>query len=346
MALPGEGVNSAIYNNIYDVGNFLREKHGNQYIVMNLSCQYYDSYKIFGLQPDDISYSYKMELEKQVVNVDWKDHQSPFMPYLIRAVVNMHDFLSENTNNIAVVHCMAGKGRTGTLVSCFMLSTGLFSSIQQATSYYLYKRLVTVTQPDQLKYIEYFQNLMKMNLEEATSKLPVKRIKKIIFKTIPSISGGSCTPTIKIYQVLDEKKIGKSITTNDLEFLVTSIDPCKVATIDLTKMSTPYVISGDVMIKFYHTGMIKNSSMFQVVFSTLFIDDTNSLSFNKKQVGPDKVKKSSKYEDDFEIKFEFEDASPMDYQYKEYYMKMQQEYTAMFNEVEKLQKLYNSEDLE
>lgn len=30
-------------------------------------------------------------------------------------------FLSQNDKNVVVVHCMAGKGRTGMMVSCLLL---------------------------------------------------------------------------------------------------------------------------------------------------------------------------------------------------------------------------------
>jgi len=71
----------------------------------------------------------------------------------------MHEFLEKDINNVAVIHCMAGKGRTGTVIGSFLLSTGLFKNYKHALVYYYKKRLVAVTQPDQKRYVEYFEKL-------------------------------------------------------------------------------------------------------------------------------------------------------------------------------------------
>jgi len=44
--------------------------------------------------------------------------------------------------------------------------------------------------------------------------------------------------------------------------------------------------------------MIKNSSMFRIAFSTMFIED-NKLTFNKKELGPDKIRRNNSYDDKF-----------------------------------------------
>ena len=58
---------------------------------------------------------------------------------------------------------MAGKGRTGTVVGSFLSSLGLFDKYQDALKYYSKKRNVSVTQPAQVRYVEYFERLMKLD---------------------------------------------------------------------------------------------------------------------------------------------------------------------------------------
>jgi len=39
-----------------------------------------------------------------------------------------------------VVHCNAGKGRTGTLISCYLIYSGLADNAKDAIKYYGWKR--------------------------------------------------------------------------------------------------------------------------------------------------------------------------------------------------------------
>lgn len=39
-----------------------------------------------------------------------------------------------------VIHCLAGKGRTGTIICCYLLYTGKFKSVKDVLYYYGKKR--------------------------------------------------------------------------------------------------------------------------------------------------------------------------------------------------------------
>ena len=63
-----------------------------------------------------------------------------------------------------MVHCNHGKGRTGTIICCFLLFCGGFTGPKDALTYYARKRFeregMGVTQPCQIRYIHYFHELM------------------------------------------------------------------------------------------------------------------------------------------------------------------------------------------
>ena len=42
--------------------------------------------------------------------------------------------------NVAAVHCLGGKGRTGVVVACYLFFMGMFSSVSEALSYFAQKR--------------------------------------------------------------------------------------------------------------------------------------------------------------------------------------------------------------
>ena len=49
---------------------------------------------------------------------------------------DVHDWLTKNDNNVAVVHCKAGKGRTGVMVCCYLLYSKQFKTAADALNFY------------------------------------------------------------------------------------------------------------------------------------------------------------------------------------------------------------------
>ena len=95
------------------------------------------------------------KFDHKVESFDWEDHHSPALHILFQACLYMHIFLRsktekfrcvliyqniENPKNVVVVHCNAGKGRTGTLISCYLIYSGLAESAKDAITYYGWKR--------------------------------------------------------------------------------------------------------------------------------------------------------------------------------------------------------------
>lgn len=75
----------------------------------------------------------------------------------------MYDHLMQDDENVIVIHCNGGKGRTGTLICCYLLYCGFADTAQNAIKYYGWKRFNNgrgVTQPCQLQYIFYFEKLL------------------------------------------------------------------------------------------------------------------------------------------------------------------------------------------
>jgi phosphatidylinositol-3,4,5-trisphosphate 3-phosphatase/dual-specificity protein phosphatase PTEN len=48
--------------------------------------------------------------------------------------------LNSNESNVVAIHCNAGKGRTGTLICCYLMYAGLAGSARDAINYYGWKR--------------------------------------------------------------------------------------------------------------------------------------------------------------------------------------------------------------
>ena len=77
----------------------------------------------------------------------------------------MSEFMNQDMQNITVIHCNHGKGRTGTLICCFLLFVRAFTNPEEAMRYYSKKRFETqglgVSQPCQIQYIRYFSEILE-----------------------------------------------------------------------------------------------------------------------------------------------------------------------------------------
>ena len=108
------------------------------------------------------------------------------------------NYFIENPKNVVVVHCNAGKGRTGTLISCFLIYSGLADTAKEAITYYGWKRFKHgkgVTQPSQVRYVYYFEQVYKRQIKSPS----LKTVEKIVIHTIPQISNsGKVKPYVEI----------------------------------------------------------------------------------------------------------------------------------------------------
>lgn len=95
----------------------------------------------------------------------------------------MSDFLQTNYSNVVAVNCNHGKGRTGTIICCFLLYCSMFKDSEITMDFYAKKRFEKeegygVTQPCQIQYIRYFEKVLR----NPNIRPRVISITKIIFR--------------------------------------------------------------------------------------------------------------------------------------------------------------------
>lgn len=150
MAFPAGGFESLFRNPIEEVARLLDSKHADRYIVFNASNRAYDESKFFN----------------RVRSMNWPNHYPCPLEHFITMVLESLEFLLADPLNVVIVHCLAGKGRTGSFLNALHYATGQFASIHDANGYYLRKRAVNVTYPSQLRYLDYFVDFCRHGADD------------------------------------------------------------------------------------------------------------------------------------------------------------------------------------
>lgn len=204
---------------------------------------------------------------------------------------------------MVVVNCRAGKGRTGTIICCYMLFSGRFKSADDAFDYYSKKRFDIgegVTQPSQRRYVYYFERL----LQEKIHFPLVRSITSIIVNKPPQkLLESTLKPYFEIYlgnsdQLSYSNKAGyfdqKKIFANSADRIV------------ITDSDFILPVCGDLTIKIYNKKLMSSKQIGRIAFNTGFIDElTNILTFKVKEIDPDKLAKTPGIPTDFEFIVKF-----------------------------------------
>jgi hypothetical protein len=140
MAFPADGWESLYRNRIDDVARLLDLKHKDKYLVFNASNRLYDESKFFN----------------RVRSMNWPNHYPCPFEHFVTVVLEALEFLLQDPTHAVIVHCLAGKGRTGSFLNALHYATGQFATIKEANEFYLSKRGVNVSFHSQLRYMDYF----------------------------------------------------------------------------------------------------------------------------------------------------------------------------------------------
>mmetsp|Transcript_20497 Transcript_20497/g.42331 ORF Transcript_20497/g.42331 Transcript_20497/m.42331 type:complete len:544 (+) Transcript_20497:77-1708(+) len=154
------------------VGHLLRKRHGGRYMIWNLSEVEYDA---------DV-------LDDQVLVYKFPGSPSPPLGLLLKLLLSMESWLKADERNVAVIHCLTGRGRTSTVLAAFLCWTGEagFSDVNVALEYIARcKRCAveTLTIPSQVRYVSYFANM----LDGVRPSQPPLMLKRIIMSEAPKV---------------------------------------------------------------------------------------------------------------------------------------------------------------
>lgn len=174
MGYPASGFESLYRNDFSVVKKFLDERHGNKYWVYNLC--------------SERSYD-KSVFEDRVSVYPFEDHNPPKFDKIRQLCIHAKDFLDKDPENIVVIHCKAGKGRTGVMICSLMIHMHTFEHAIESLQFYGRKRTRDdkgVTIPSQRRYVLYYEQYLALNLPIQNVFTPqAARVTKVVFKNVP-----------------------------------------------------------------------------------------------------------------------------------------------------------------
>ncbi|PZC81063.1 phosphatidylinositol 3,4,5-trisphosphate 3-phosphatase and dual-specificity protein phosphatase PTEN isoform X1 [Helicoverpa armigera] len=247
MGFPAEKLEGVYRNHIDEVYRFLEKMHKDHYKIYNLcSERSYDSSKF----------------HERVARYALEDHTPPNIELIQPFCEDVHNWLTADSRNVAAVHCKAGKGRTGTMVCCYLLYSRQKASADEALKFYGTKRTHDekgVTIPSQRRYVEYYAALITSGLQYSATKV---HIRELVMSPPPTLNGGTCSPELTVSQAQPSFKTpsGCHDVRRDEGAIRVFLTHC-----------TP--LNGDVRVDVYNKPKMKmrKEKLFHFWFNTFFV---------------------------------------------------------------------------
>ncbi|XP_066596534.1 phosphatidylinositol 3,4,5-trisphosphate 3-phosphatase and dual-specificity protein phosphatase PTEN isoform X2 [Prorops nasuta] len=247
MGYPAEKLEGVYRNHIDDVVKLLESKHKDHYKIYNLC--------------SEKSYDCK-KFKQRVATYAFDDHNPPMLGQIKPFCEDVHSWLSQHRENVAVVHCKAGKGRTGVMVCCYLLHSRQFSTAAEALNFYGTKRTHDrkgVTIPSQRRYVGYYAKLIQEGLNYQPATLILRQIQ---LDPVPIFNGGQGY----LYFVISE--------SNNRVFSSELYEIRKGMHSICMSLQHNVAITGDIRVDFFNRPKMKRKEkLFHFWFNTFFVRD-------------------------------------------------------------------------
>lgn len=159
MGFPASDLEGAYRNCIDDVQAFFDKHHKDHYRFYNLCSE-----RTYPLD----------RFHGQFARFPFDDHSPPPLGLFYFFCRDVENFLAKADENVVAVHCKAGKGRTGVMISAYLLWAKEWTTPKEAMDFFGFSRTENqkgVTIPSQRRFVEYFFHTLKAR--DVSPRLPM-----------------------------------------------------------------------------------------------------------------------------------------------------------------------------
>ncbi|XP_065571922.1 tensin-1-like isoform X8 [Artemia franciscana] len=175
-------------NGLKSAASMLRRKHGDKYIVLNLSAPR----RVLSHQ------------NPQVVDFGWPSTLAPPLERLCGICKRMDDWLQSDPKHVVVLHSRRGLQRIGVALAAYMQYVSVCGGDEQALDRFAMQRFLdekvpqTLFQPSDLRYVNYFGGLLSGAIRVNAAPL---FLHYLTFVGVPNFDKNEgCKPFIKVYE--------------------------------------------------------------------------------------------------------------------------------------------------
>ncbi|KAM4668626.1 tensin-1 isoform 6-T6 [Amazona ochrocephala] len=251
VSYPSTAEEQSFCSNLREVAHMLKSKHGDNYVLFNLS-----------ERRNDVS-----KLHPKVLDFGWPDLHTPALEKICSICKAMDTWLNAVPHNVVVLHNKGNRGRLGVVVAAYMHYSNISASASQALDRFAMKRfyedkVVPVGQPSQRRYIHYFSGLLSGSIKMNNKPLFLHHV---IMHGIPNFeSKGGCRPFLKIYQAMQPVYTSGiyNVQGDSQTGICITIEP-------------GLLLKGDILLKCYHKKFRSPTRdvIFRVQFHTCAVHD-------------------------------------------------------------------------
>ncbi|CAK6434789.1 unnamed protein product [Pipistrellus nathusii] len=228
VSFPAGCSEEAYLHSLQEVTRMLQSKHGDNYLVLNLSEKRYDLAR----------------LNRKVLDVGWPELHAPPLDKVCAICKAQESWLLSDPQHVVVIHCRGGKGRIGVVIACYMHFTNVSASADQALDRFAMKKyyddkVSALMQPSQRRYVQFLSGLLSGTVKMNASPLFLHFV--ILHGTPNFDTGGVCRPFLKLYQAM------QPVYTSGI-YNVGPENPSRI----YIAIEPAQLLKGDVMVKCYH----------------------------------------------------------------------------------------------